>query len=203
MQQFSPPALRRIYNFSNKLFMNFTSLPMAIYKNWTIRTIDKYIRDKFCETFKYNPNKLPLDTLELVYFLLRCLPFNAEQQHDLISISSLIHKVHSLSAYLKKSAMIECINCSTIFCNLRDVIIDNSLQEMIHSNLEGEVFDLVPVKKIRNCQTNNAPSLRLTFFENYSWDIAFCVVCSCHIGWRYSTTNSDLIRSYFYGVCRK
>lgn len=64
------------------------------------------------------------------------------------------------------------------------------------ANPEGIVFEIGCFRDAWGCGVVGLPSSEFTWFPDTAWQIAVCVNCLAHLGWRFSATDG----SAFHGL---
>lgn len=49
----------------------------------------------------------------------------------------------------------------------------------------------------------DVPSTEFSWFPGYAWQIALCKRCQIHIGWRFTSTNPNMVPRIFYALAGK
>ena len=72
----------------------------------------------------------------------------------------------------------------------------------VFSNPYGLLREVVTLRWARGLHLAGPPTTEFSWFPGYAWEIGYCDSCSAHLGWHFTTTESDVEPRAFYGLLR-
>lgn len=74
-----------------------------------------------------------------------------------------------------------------------------------YCNPAGYIHETLTVHKTLENSTRlvDRPSSEFSWFPGYAWQIAVCITCSSHIGWKFLALNKNLKPKAFFGLSCK
>lgn len=58
-------------------------------------------------------------------------------------------------------------------------------------NPAGIIYEIRCFSSAQGCSSHGPPSREFTWFAGYSWRLALCSLCSAHMGWYFSSGDSN------------
>jgi cereblon len=145
------------------------------------------------------------DPLIFSNWLINNFPFDNRMRINCLKLNCVNQRLVYMYSLLKMFTSINCRNCGVQICSKSDVF-SMSKQGFMQAYLNpgGVVHETLTVYKAKNLSlVNSRPSTEHSWFPGYGWQICSCSNCNCHIGWKFTSTNNELIPNKFWGLTRK
>ena len=89
-----------------------------------------------------------------------------------------------------------CAACRQVVTNRASEVSINGFFLHTFANPAGLVFDIACFRRAPGCGVAGPPSNEFSWFSGYTWQIAHCIGCGVHIGWRFNGLEGDV----FFGL---
>jgi hypothetical protein len=92
---------------------------------------------------------------------------------------------------------LRCAVCKAAITSPQQAIAVNGSHEHAFFNPAGIAFEIRCFRAAPGAAVQGAASDEFTWFPDYRWQVALCLVCQAHLGWRFTgnTTFFGLIAS--------
>ena len=80
-----------------------------------------------------------------------------------------------------------CRVCGNRISTLDAIIVVNGQHRHTCTNPAGITFEIGCFSSAPGCLIYGIPTYEYTWFEGYSWSLAFCSRCATHLGWYYQS----------------
>ncbi|VDO33723.1 unnamed protein product [Brugia timori] len=138
----------------------------------------------------------------LSYWVAANLPIDMEMRLRLLDEPYTDRRLKDEYGIINRIDVIVCKNCSTLLCNMSQMISVSTDGNSAHYvNPGGYVHDLFTVSEVVSTLARGTPSAECSWFPGYKWTIHECSHCGQHVGWRF--TSSDLSPKSFFGLTRR
>lgn len=86
---------------------------------------------------------------------------------------------------------IHCRQCLHVITRPDESITVNGAHHHTFANPHGIVFEIGCFRNAEGCGYAGRPTIEFTWFSGYSWQIAICSKCLLHLGWFFTSDNTD------------
>jgi len=93
---------------------------------------------------------------------------------------------------------IYCAKCSHLLTRMRWAV-DIGGHERVFINPAGRVFRIACFKDAPGATDEGTPTEEFTWFPGYAWNLAVCLGCGVHLGWRFEGTAMPPV---FFGLIK-
>lgn len=143
--------------------------------------------------------------LQFSNWLMNNFPFNQKSRIDMLNLNCVNQRLIYMYKILKSFTNINCNRCNNKLCSQTDMF-SISKQGFMNPYLNpgGFVHETLTVYKLINFNLSRTPpQTEHSWFPGYGWQIISCRSCNSHIGWKFTTTNEQLLPQKFFGLTRK
>ena len=202
-------VIASVSKINNRQINRFTSAyytwwPPWVYKMYDPATVVQRMKqklNKWNETIQ--AEKLTDDPVELSFWVCKNLPLDDSQRLNLLSIDNAVQRLRCALSVMEKCSVICCRECKTQVAFTNDVFclsLEGPLGAYV--NPHGHVHETLTIYKSQNLNLMGRPTKEHSWFPGYAWTIAYCRVCTTHMGWKFTAIKKDLKPQKFFGLTR-
>ena len=83
-----------------------------------------------------------------------------------------------------------------------DLAIGGESVSHVFSNPYGRLHEIITVRRAQGLLVAGPPTEEFTWFSGYAWEVAYCVVCHAHLGWKFTSAQDSRDPPTFFGLLR-
>lgn len=150
------------------------------------------------DTFHGAPQFRVVDPSAFADWLSSNLPLSQNERLDLLEMECRVSQLKQLLKNVEKDreTIIRCKCCSSALSPMRNIFTVKGAEGTTgnYINEHGIVHQTVTLREVDpkvSVVCVGRPETKDSWFPGYSWQIAYCYVCSSHLGWRFRRVNKS------------
>uniref|UniRef100_A0A673WE77 Protein cereblon n=1 Tax=Salmo trutta TaxID=8032 RepID=A0A673WE77_SALTR len=184
---------------------NMTSWPPWVYALYDSETLMNRVKRQLHEWDEnLKDDSLSTNAIDFSYRVAACLPIDDALRLQLLKIGSAIQRLRCELDIMDRCTSLCCKQCQDTEITTKNEIFSLTLYGPMaaYVNSHGYVHETLTVYKASNLNLVGRPSTLHSWFPGYAWTIAQCQICGSHMGWKFTSTKTDLSPPRFWGLTR-
>jgi len=147
---------------------------------------------------------IPREPKELSFWLASNLPLDDKHKLKLLGFNCAIRRLRYEVSLMEQCPILCCRNCGEEIGKQEDIFsMSSEGPQGAYVNPGGYVHETLTLFKAKNLSLVGEPSTEYSWFPGYAWTICQCRYCDCHMGWKFTASNSSLKPKKFWGLSRR
>lgn len=117
------------------------------------------------------------------------IPLSQNDNFDILQMTCTVQQLRYILQKLEKKKLLRCKHCGAVISQMRYVFSVGGSEGTTgaYVNEHGVVHQTVTLRKVdsHSAVCIGRPETRDSWFPGYSWTIAYCSICSDHLGWKF------------------
>ncbi|XP_064480332.1 protein cereblon-like [Ornithodoros turicata] len=199
-----PSEINMSRNLGRYGFAPLTRWPAWVYLQYDAEVLVNRIKSELSEwTENFSTLRFPEDPGKFSYWVAGSLLLDDEVRLEMLSYDSPIQRLRCELAILRECVVLTCKECRSKVADRGDVFsMSQQGPQGTYVNPHGYVHEMITVRRAKGVYWNGRPSSEYSWFPGYAWTILHCRSCHCHVGWKFTAVEKNLLPLKFWGLCR-
>ncbi|XP_043242048.1 protein cereblon-like [Amphibalanus amphitrite] len=147
---------------------------------------------------------VPTDPVKLSYWVAMNLPIDDTYRAMLMRLDSVVRRLRCEISIMQSFNVMHCAECDQPVASSDEMFaMSADGPQSIFVNPNGHLHETLTLRRATGLRCITRPSAEFCWFPGYLWEIAQCVRCSQHMGWRFTAGSAELRPHSFWAVCRR
>lgn len=201
----APGSLNRF--LLNEKQLNIVSNHLCMLTRWPKFVYDLYDITHVLRKLKMLQLEAPsMNLVHLSFWLARNVAISEKKRFEIFIANNINHRLLVLGKALNTSNFFICKRCKNHLANYNEIVpMSKEGVQSSYCNENGYVHETLTFRRMIEDSSYlvDRPKTEFSWFPGYAWQILLCKSCSCHVGWRFTSTKKNLVPHTFYGLSRK